>query len=209
MVQQQQLKEVGSKLESPPASKDALIKLLKQAGNYLSEIGQSPLPSMIEALQPCFNAIVKPELLKHQDRDVEVLVATCICEITRITAPEAPYSDEILREIFHLFVGTFSGLNDISSPSFGRRVIILETLSRYKSCVMMLDLECLDLINKMFQTFFAVISDDHPESVLKSMQSIMILVLDKSEDLPENLLFILLSTLGRKRSDVSTAARSL
>lgn len=29
MVQQQQLKEVGSKLESPPASKDALIKLLK------------------------------------------------------------------------------------------------------------------------------------------------------------------------------------
>lgn len=52
---------------------------------------------MIEALQPCFNAIVKPELLKHQDRDVEVLVATCICEITRITAPEAPYSDEILR----------------------------------------------------------------------------------------------------------------
>lgn len=135
-----------------------------------------------------------------------------------------------LQEIFHLFVGTFSGLNDISSPSFGRRVIILETLSRYKSCVMMLDLECLDLINKMFQTFFAVIryiiilrffalkstilpwilsnvfiyifmcSDDHPESVLKSMQSIMILVLDESEDLPENLLFILLSTLGRKRS---------
>lgn len=26
---QQQLKEVGSKLESPPASKDALVKLLK------------------------------------------------------------------------------------------------------------------------------------------------------------------------------------
>lgn len=135
-----------------------------------------------------------------------------------------------VQEIFHLFVGTFSGLNDISSPLFGRRVIILETLSRYKSCVMMLDLECHDLISKMFQTFFAVIryiiilrfctffyyeifkiflfyifmcSDDHPESVLKSMQSIMILILDESEDLPENLLFVLLSTLGRKRSVIA------
>lgn len=52
----------------------------------------------------------------------------------------------------------------------------------------------------MFLFTFFMCSDDHPESVLKSMQSIMILVLDKSEDLPENLLFILLSTLGRKRS---------
>lgn len=35
MVQHQQLKEVGSKLESPPASKDALIKLLKVTGGII------------------------------------------------------------------------------------------------------------------------------------------------------------------------------
>ncbi|MQM03151.1 hypothetical protein Taro_035925 [Colocasia esculenta] len=96
---QQQLRDVGSKLENPPASKDALIKLLKQAANCLSELEQSPLPSMLESMQPCLNAIAKPELLKHQDKDVRVLVAMCICEITRITAPEAPYSDDILRDV--------------------------------------------------------------------------------------------------------------
>jgi sister-chromatid-cohesion protein PDS5 len=48
-------------------------------------------------MQPFLDAIVKPELLKHQDRDVKLLVATCICEITRITAPEAPYSDDVLK----------------------------------------------------------------------------------------------------------------
>lgn len=42
-------------------------------------------------------AIVKPDLLKHQDRDVKLLVATCLCEITRITAPEAPYDDDVLK----------------------------------------------------------------------------------------------------------------
>lgn len=52
---------------------------------------------MLDAMKPCINAIAKQELLKHQDRDVKVLVATCIVEITRITAPEAPFSDDVLR----------------------------------------------------------------------------------------------------------------
>ena len=55
----------------------------------------------MESMQPFLNAIVKPELLRHQDRDVKLLVATCICEITRITAPEAPYSDDVLK--VHIF----------------------------------------------------------------------------------------------------------
>ncbi|XP_043688840.1 sister chromatid cohesion protein PDS5 homolog A-B isoform X2 [Telopea speciosissima] len=206
---QQQLKDVGSKLESPPSSKDAIVKLLKQAASFLSELDQSPLPPMLESMQPCLNAIVKPELLKHQDRDVKLLVATCICEITRITAPEAPYSDDVLRDIFNLIVGTFSGLGDINGPSFGRRVVILETLARYRSCVVMLDLECDDLVNEMFSTFFAVASDDHPESVLTSMQKIMVLLIEESEDVQENLLLDLLSVLGREKSDVSMAARRL
>lgn len=48
-------------------------------------------------MQPFLSAIVKPELLKHQDKDVKLLVAACVCEITRITAPEAPYSDDVLK----------------------------------------------------------------------------------------------------------------
>lgn len=62
----------------------------------------------------------------------------------------------MFQDIFHLIVSTFSGLHDTKSPSFGRRVVILETLARYRSCVVMLDLECYDLINEMFTTFLAV-----------------------------------------------------
>lgn len=54
-------------------------------------------------------------------------------------------------------MSTFSGLSDTSGPFFGRRVVILETLARYRSCVVMLDLECDDLINEMFSTFFSVV----------------------------------------------------
>lgn len=72
---------------------------LQQAVGYLSELDQSPSASVLESMQPFINAIIKPELLQHQDRDVKLLVATCICEITRITAPEAPYSDDVLKVI--------------------------------------------------------------------------------------------------------------
>lgn len=73
---------------------------LQQAATCLSELDQSPSASILESMQPLLNGIVKPELLKHQDRDVKLLVATCICEITRITAPEAPYSDDVLKVHF-------------------------------------------------------------------------------------------------------------
>ncbi|KAI8001212.1 hypothetical protein LOK49_LG09G01369 [Camellia lanceoleosa] len=205
----QLLKDLGSKLENPPSTKDALVKLLKQAATCLSELDQSPTKSILESMKPFLNAIVKTELLKHQDREVKLLVATNVCEITRITAPEAPYSDDVLKDIFHLIVSTFSGLSDASGPSFGRRVFILETLARYRSCVVMLDLECDDLVNQMFSTFLSVASDDHPESVLNSMQTIMVVLLEESEDVRDELLLSLLSVLGRNKSDVAMAARKL
>ncbi|XP_039012527.1 sister chromatid cohesion protein PDS5-like [Hibiscus syriacus] len=177
---EEQLKELGSKLESPPSAKDAILKLLKvllqpdpflneltsmferstetgsvwvtlkRSATCLSEIDQSPPSSIVESMQPFLNAIVKPELLNHQDREAKLLVATCICEITRIIAPEAPYSDDILKDILSLIVGTFNGLSDTSGLSFGRRVVILETLAKYRSCVVMLDLECDVLVNEIF-----------------------------------------------------------
>lgn len=73
---------------------------MQQAATSLSEFDQSPPKSVLESMQPFLNVIVKPELLKHQDREVKLLVATCICEVTRITAPEAPYSDDVLKVLF-------------------------------------------------------------------------------------------------------------
>lgn len=63
----------------------------------LSELDQSLPKPVLEAMDPFLNAIVKPELLKHHDREVNLFVAACICEITRITAPEAPYEDDVLK----------------------------------------------------------------------------------------------------------------
>ena len=86
-----------------------LLFQLQQAATCLSELDQSPSASILESMQPFFDAVVKPELLKHQDRDVKLLVATCVCEITRITAPEAPYTDDVLKVHFLYNSGLING----------------------------------------------------------------------------------------------------
>ncbi|KAF3776312.1 Sister chromatid cohesion PDS5-like protein A-B [Nymphaea thermarum] len=205
----QALKEIGSKLANLPHSKDSLVKLLKQATNCLSEIDQSPPKSLLVAVQSCADAVAKAELLAQQDRDVRLLVSACICEIMRITAPVPPYNDDVLRDAFRVIVGTFSSLDEINSPSFGRMIAILETLAKYRSCVVMLDLECNDLVNEMFSTFLSIASNEHPEAVLMSMQTIMVLLVDESEDVQEDLLLALLSALGQHESDISSAGQEL
>ncbi|KAL6909914.1 hypothetical protein ACP4OV_001573 [Aristida adscensionis] len=210
MADPDQLRELGEQLQAaPPAPPDQLAKLLEKAAEFLHGIEQSPGSSVMEAIQPSLKAVTREELLKHDDEDVKVLLATCFCEITRITAPDAPYNDDILRDIFYLIVGTFRGLSDVNSQSFGRRVSILETVARYRACVVMLDLECDDLITDMFRTFLDVVSDSHEQNIVKSMQTIMTLIIDESEDIQDSLLRVLLSALGRKKTDAAMSARKL
>lgn len=56
----------------------------------------------------------------------------------------------------------------------------------------------------VFLTYAIVSRDDHPENVLTSMKTIMYVLLDESEEIHEDLLLILLSTLGRNKK-VSTS----
>lgn len=51
----------------------------------------------------------------------------------------------------------FAELADTTSPYFSRRVKILETVSRCKCCVILLDIDCNDLVMEMFNIFFSVV----------------------------------------------------
>jgi len=57
----------------------------------------------------------------------------------------------------------------------------------------------LSIVNDAYMYIFFMLRDDHPESVLSSMQTIMVVLLEESEDVREDLLSILLSKLGREK----------
>ncbi|KAK8484297.1 hypothetical protein V6N13_145040 [Hibiscus sabdariffa] len=204
-----QLMEAGNRLVEPPSSVDELIPLLDQVESFLSRVEQSPSQSMQNALYPSLKALVAEHLFRHSDDDVKVAVAACISEITRITAPDAPYDDDQMREVFQLIVSSFENLSDKSSRSFIKRTSILETVAKVRSCVVMLDLECDELIVEMFRHFLKAIRDYHPEAVFTSMVTIMSLVLEESEDIPTELLSPILDSVKKENEKVPPVARRL
>ncbi|XP_028105789.1 sister chromatid cohesion protein PDS5-like [Camellia sinensis] len=181
----------------------------QQVENFLSRVEQSPSKSMQTALSPSMKALVADELLRHPDVDVKVAVASCISEITRITAPDAPYDDDQMKDVFRLIVSSFENLSDKSSRSYSKRTLILKTVAKVRSCVVMLDLECDGLIVEMFHHFLKAIRDYHPENVFSSMVTIMSLVLEESEDISFELISPILASLKKDNQEVLPIARKL
>ncbi|GMI89265.1 hypothetical protein HRI_002595800 [Hibiscus trionum] len=203
------LMEAGNKLLEPPSSVDELITLLDQVESFLSRVEQSPSKSMQNALSPSHKALIGEQLFRHPDDDVKVAVAACISEITRISAPEAPYVDDQMREVFQLIVASFENLSDKSSRSYIKRTSILETVAKVRSCVVMLDLECDALIIEMFQHFLNAIRDYHADTVFTSMVTIMALVFEESEDISMELLSPILARVKRDNEEILPIARRL
>ncbi|KAL8475228.1 hypothetical protein ACS0TY_031586 [Phlomoides rotata] len=163
---------------------------------------------MQNALSPLMKALVMEDLLKHSDVEVKVDVASCISEITRITAPDAPYDDDKMKDVFRLIVSSFENFSDTSRKSYEKRTTILETVAKVRSCVIMLDLECDQMIIEMFQHFLKAIREDHTD-IFSSMETIMTLVLEESEDISPELLAPILATLKRNDEAVMPITKKL
>ena len=103
---------------------------------------QVPSKSVRGALFPLVKALINNKLLRHAKMDVKVSVVSCIIEITRITAPDAPYKDEQMKEIFYLIVAAFENMSHVSTHSYKKVTSILDIIAKVMLCLVMLDLEC-------------------------------------------------------------------
>ncbi|KAK7260938.1 hypothetical protein RIF29_27239 [Crotalaria pallida] len=200
------LLEAAAKLTDPPTSSEELIPLLEHFESCLSLVGQFPVH---DAMTPLVNALLADKLRLHLDVDVRVAVTSCISEITRIAAPEPPFTDDQMKEVFQLIVSSFENLHDMSSRSYKKRIEILKTVSKVRSYVIMLDLECDALILDMFQHFLKEIREQHPEDVFSSMQHVMTHVIEDSEDISLNLLTPILDSIKEGDEEVLPSAKKL
>ncbi|AES59134.1 nucleic acid-binding protein, putative [Medicago truncatula] len=206
---EKELLEAGNKLLNPPSSVDNLLRLLGQVGKSLSKVEQSPSKSIQKALSPSLKALISDKLIKHSDVGVKVALASCLSELTRITAPDGPYNDHQMKEVLRLIVSSFENLHDMSSRWYETRISILETVAKVRLCVVMLDLECDALILEMFRLFLKTIREYHPEIVFSSMEAIMARVIEESDDISLGLLYPILDCVKKDNKVVSPIARKL
>ncbi|XP_049367887.1 sister chromatid cohesion protein PDS5 homolog C-like [Solanum verrucosum] len=191
------LKDCANSLINIPHSTEELISLLDKVESLLIKVAQAPDDSMKDALQPVMEAVVRSELLKHTDADVIVSVVSCIYEISRISAPLQPYDDELMKEIFQLTVRTLEELSH-SGRRYRKAVNVLETVAEVKACLILLDLDCHALVVEIIRMFLRIIRADHPNNVFTSMEVIMILFIEESDEVNMELLQPLLDSLRKE-----------
>ncbi|KAG4383412.1 hypothetical protein GLYMA_13G081350v4 [Glycine max] len=205
-----QLLKVGNKLLKPPSSTNGLLYLLNRVKSLLERVEQSPTKSLQDALSPSLKALIGDALLRHADIEVKVTVASCVIDIVRISAPEIPYDDDQMKEVFRLITSSFENLHDKLSKSYTKRTFILNVVSKFRVSMIMLDLECDDLILEMFQHFLKEIRYHHPMSVFSDMKSIMVHTFEESNDsFPTNLLSPILASVKKNNEEVLPIARRL
>ncbi|XP_038714144.1 uncharacterized protein LOC120007780 isoform X2 [Tripterygium wilfordii] len=201
-----QLIEAGNDLlnllKSPPSTNE-LLTLLDKAEHLLANVEQAPSTSMQDALFPLMKALIRDDLLKHSDMDVKVSVGECFSGITRIMAPDAPYNDDHMKEYFELIVAAFESLSLTSGHRYNKAISILDTVARSRSFLLMLDLECDKLVAEMFQHFFKVIRSNHPQEVIRAMETIMTMIIEESQEVSLDLLGPLLASVMKENKSRS------
>ncbi|XP_022131924.1 sister chromatid cohesion protein PDS5 homolog A isoform X2 [Momordica charantia] len=206
--------DVGTKLSKHNRStKDYIVKSLRQVIDAFACLEQSYTPDATGKSEPAkiLESSTKPlrksiinGLLRNRDKDVRLLLAICVGELFRVMAPEPPFEDKYLRDVFKLLLSPFYELADTTSPLFTHRVKILETVARCKCCVIMLDIGCNDLVLEMFNTFFSILRDYHEDGVVKNIVSIMTHILSEDPSLP--LVDVVLHNLVKEEKGEPTAA---
>ena len=138
-------------------------------------------------------SLVQETILKHKDKVVKIYAACCLADIIRIFAPDAPYDDSQLKDIFKLFIEQLGHL-DTDNDLYDLYVYLLERLVLVKAFVLLVELDQ-DLVVKLFKTLFKVISSDHSETIKTHFLDIMVSCFEESTEIPQKLLETIFRTL--------------
>lgn len=101
--------------------------------------------------------LVNRKLLKHKDPGVRAFVACCLSDILRLYAPDAPYTDTQLTEVFKLVLSQFQSLGDSENGYYIQQTYLITRLLEYRSIVLLTDLPT---SNKLLEDLFAIFYDD-------------------------------------------------
>ncbi|GLJ06598.1 hypothetical protein SUGI_0042770 [Cryptomeria japonica] len=173
----------GSKLSEHSQSRGDILKTLNKVEECLIYVDQSPHDLLQLAMSPIVTTLKQHRLLRHPDDEIKLVVASCLSEIMRIITPQEPYDDDTMKEVLQLVVESLHGLYNVKDPTFGKRAKILDIIARTRSFVLMLDLQCNELILQMFNCVIAEIRKCHSDKVKRYMFNILSMILDEDDDI--------------------------
>ncbi|KAH9941134.1 armadillo-type protein [Epithele typhae] len=181
-------------------STDALLKKLKQLHQELADMDQESAD--ISSLAPIRKDLINTSILLHKDRGVKAYTACCLADLLRLYAPDAPYNQNELRDIFQFFFRQLStGLKGADSAYYNEYFHLLESLSTVKSVVLVCDLPNGDeLMVDIFRDFFGLVRRDLAKKIELFMADILIALIDECSALPSEVLEVIMAQFTDKNA---------
>jgi sister chromatid cohesion protein PDS5 len=192
-VQSPQKLNFNEKLTGRGHTTDTLLKKLKALHIQLAELDQELVD--VTSLSTARKELVHTSILLHKDRGVKAYAACCLADILRLYAPDAPYTQSELRDIFQFFFRQLTnGLKGVDASYYNEYFHLLESLSTVKSVVLVCDLpNAEELMVDIFRDFFNLVRRDLAKKIEIFMADILVALIDECQSLPSEVLETLMA----------------
>ncbi|KAG5641986.1 hypothetical protein DXG03_003815 [Asterophora parasitica] len=197
------------KLLAKGVSTDALLKKIKALHMELASLDQEHVD--IGSLGAVRKELVNTSILLHKDRGVKAYAACCLADILRLYAPDAPYTQAELRDIFQFFFRQLTnGLKSADASYYNEYFHLLESLSTVKSVVLVCDLPTAEeIMAEIFRDFFNLVRRDLPKKIEIFMVDILVALIDEAQVLPSEVLESILSQFMENNTRIEQAGNRL
>lgn len=184
-------KSIISTLKNPIGSKELILRL-QNLSDELSNFDQDSVDT--EYISGILKDLVNKKLLNSSNAGVHIFTCCSIVDVLRITAPDAPYTEKELCEIFRSFFFQLGKLDDELNPYFQQQEYLLKRLAESRSLILITDLSDNEsLIEVLFETFYKLIKKCFSLKLGPFAQQILSEVISECEFVPMKVLKIILN----------------
>lgn len=190
--------------EKNPSVKDILEKL-QALHNELSVIEQGSDEK--DKYLSVKNSLLSPTLMMHRYKAIKIYTACCLADIFRIFAPEAPFNNNEIMDIFEFFYKQLANLTVLNGPHFKQYFYLLESLANVKCLCLISQLKDTDdLINNFTKTIFQTIQPEQSKNIHVCLLDILEQIIEEAEHLPQDCINTILDNY---KQNENIAARTL
>lgn len=177
-----------STINNPISTKDLLARLHELHAELTSVDNiDTGLLKSIEA------DLVNKKLLRHSNTGVQALACCCLSDILRIHAPNAPFTETELTDIFKAFLRQFNKLSDQENPYYAQQEYLLKRVIEVRSIILITDLpESETLVEALFTNFYHLASGNFPKRLESLVSDMLSEIITELETIPHNVLKLIL-----------------
>ncbi|QEU58104.1 Pds5 [Kluyveromyces lactis] len=164
----------------------------------------------LNSLEKYKNALINRKLLRHKDSGIRALTACCLSDIMRLNAPDAPFTETELCDIFRLFLSQFRLLRDPDNGNFIQQTYLITRLLECRSIVLITDLPpSKRLVEELFQVFYEKVESQFPSKLWKIIGGLLTEVVSECDTLSMDVLRLIFNAFLTHESRANNTLKGL